>query len=152
MNPDESIVILTNENISLDGKHAVLIVPRVSMSEVGIILTPAYIDSYYQGILRLNIHNNSTVPFKLKSLEVVAQCFFFDFSGSVVPTSRRQAFAQKSVFFSQNWKSILESDVDPFPTKKKKANGNPFKEFLSAFLENYTILLTATQLLLLLVR
>lgn len=130
--PGETVIILTNENVSLDGKHAVLIMPRVSLSEVGIILTPAYIDSYYQGILRLNVQNNSKYPFKLSTLEVIAQCFFFDFNGDIVPQLRQQAFARKSVFFSQNWKNIYESDADPFPTKKKQVLTNPVKDFFTS--------------------
>lgn len=124
LQPGESIIILTNERISLDGYHSALIIPRVSLSEVGIIVTSAYIDPYYNGLLRLNVTNNSQSPYELKTLEAIAQCFFFKLPGEVNKNYERQ-FSQKSVFIGQNWKSIFDEDRPPFPVKKNKKYTNP---------------------------
>lgn len=123
--PGESIVILTNERIELDGKHSVLILPRVSLSEVGIIVTSAYIDPYYSGLLRLNVENNSQSPYELKALETIAQCFFFELPDQV-NLEYEKNFSNKSVFIGQNWKALLTEDRLPFPVKKNKKYVNPF--------------------------
>lgn len=123
IHPAQTIIILTNERITLDGKHSVLVIPRVSLSEVGIIVTPAYIDPFYNGLLRLNVTNNSKVPYELKVLETIAECFFFELPDSVDEKYEKE-FAQKSVFFGQNWKAIFDEDRPPFPTKKNKKDTN----------------------------
>lgn len=124
LKPGESIIILTNERIVLDGKHSVLIIPRVSLSEVGIIITSAYIDPYYNGLLRLNVTNNSQSSYELKILETIAQCFFFQLPNAVDSSYEKQ-FSQKSVFLGQNWESIFSEDRPPFPVKKSKKRTNP---------------------------
>lgn len=148
LNPHQSIIILTNERIELDGKHSVLIIPRVSLSEVGIIVAPAYIDPYYNGLLRLNVSNNSDTPYELKTLEVIAQCFFFD-SVDEVDMSYKNEFSQKSAFVGQNWKSIFNEDRAPFPVKKSKKYTIPIlytikKMIVSIFnfLNKYALLTT----------
>lgn len=124
LNPGESIIVLTNERIVLDGYHSVLIIPRVSLSEVGIIVTSAYIDPYYNGLLRLNVTNNSQSSHELKTLETIAQCFFFELPDEANKDYESQ-FSQKSVFLGQNWKAIFEDDRPPFPVKKNKVQTNP---------------------------
>ena len=118
INPGESITILTNEKIKLNGKYSCLIIPRVSMSDVGIVVTPAYIDPYYHGLLRLHLTNFSNQIFKINTLESIAQCFFFRINEIKSP-SFKENFATKSVFYGQTWKEIYESDRDPFPIKKQ---------------------------------
>lgn len=121
--PRESIIVLTNEYIELNGDYAALIFPRVSLSDVGIVVTPAYIDPYYNGILRLHVANNSEYPFSLKILEPIAQCFFFKLSESISDTFKDN-FSQKSVFVGQNWSSIINEERLPFPTKKRPKTSN----------------------------
>lgn len=118
LSPGESITILTNERIKLNGNYACLIIPRVSLSDVGIVVTTAYVDPYYNGIMRLHLTNLSDKSYKLSFLEVIAQCFFFELSDSVSETFREQ-FATKSVFYGQTWYGILNSNRNPFPVKKE---------------------------------
>lgn len=115
--PGESIIILTNERIRLNEKYACLVVPRISLSDVGIVVSTAYVDPFYDGILRLHLTNLSSNAYELCALETIAQCFFFELSD---PASScfHEHFKEKSVFFGQTWNQILESDRDPFPTKK----------------------------------
>ncbi|MEY8391903.1 hypothetical protein AALA98_11110 [Lachnospiraceae bacterium 45-W7] len=121
INPGESIVILTNERIKLNGKYACLIVPRISMSDVGIVVTTAYVDPYYNGVMRLHLSNLSDKSYELTFLETIAQCFFFELP-DYVPEKFEEEFSMKSVFFGQTWNGILNSDRNPFPTKKESAN------------------------------
>ncbi len=120
ISPGESIVVLTNERIKLNGKYACLIVPRISLSDVGVVVTTAYVDPYYNGVMRLQISNLSDKSYELTFLEAIAQCFFFELSDSVSEMYEEQ-FSTKSVFFGQTWQGILNSDRNPFPTKKESS-------------------------------
>lgn len=115
--PKESIVILTNERVRLSAQYSAIILPRISLSDVGIVVTAAYIDPFYNGLLRLHVTNHSDSPYELKALESIAQCFFFKFSAPV-DENFKHSFAQKSVFYGQNWNSIIKDDRAPFPVKK----------------------------------
>lgn len=123
INPGESIIILTNERIKLNGKYACIVVPRISLSDVGIVVSTAYVDPYYNGVMRLHLSNLSDKSYELTSLEAIAQCFFFELS-DVVSESFKDQFSTKSVFFGQTWKEILNSDRNPFPIKKESADVN----------------------------
>lgn len=125
INPGESIIILTNERIKLNGKYACLVVPRISLSDVGVVVTTAYVDPFYDGVMRLHLSNLSNKSYELTSLETIAQCFFFELSDPVAETFREQ-FPTKSVFFGQTWHGILDSDRNPFPTKKESASIDKF--------------------------
>ena len=128
INPGESIIVLTNEKIRLNGKYACLIVPRISLSDVGIVVTTAYVDPFYYGLMRLHLSNLSDKPYELTVLEAIAQCFFFELSDQVSESYKDQ-FPTKSVFFGQTWHGILNTDRKPFPTKKEAAFINKFTNF-----------------------
>lgn len=123
--PGESIIILTNERIKLDGKHACLIVPRISLSDVGLVVTTAYIDPYYDGILRLHLTNFSKEVHQIKTLECIAQCFFFELT-TESSQKFKDNFAIKSAFYGQTWHGIIKSDMQPFPTKKNSVSEDKF--------------------------
>jgi len=116
--PGESIIILTNERIKLNGKYACIIIPRISLSDVGVVVTTAYVDPHYQGLMRLQLSNLSDKTYELSSLEAIAQCFFFELT-DFVPEKYKEQFAEKSVFYGQTWKAIMNSDRNPFPIKKQ---------------------------------
>ncbi|RDD30475.1 hypothetical protein CR161_06980 [Prosthecochloris sp. ZM] len=135
LKPKESITILTNERISLDGNYAAVIIPKVSLSDVGIDLTPAYIDPYYDGLLRLLITNTTEKVFEIKCLDSIAQCYFFKLN-SIIPAEFKEEFPRKSVFFGQNWKRILIDDGFPFPTRKNSVMNFKFGEIVRTKFEN----------------
>lgn len=118
INPGESITVLTNEKIKLNGKYACIVIPRISLSDVGIVVTTAYVDPYYHGVMRLHLSNLSDQTYELSSLEAIAQCFFFELSDNVSKVYKDE-FSMKSVFYGQTWKGILSSDRNPFPIKKQ---------------------------------
>ena len=117
IHPGESIIVLTNERIKLNGKYACIVVPRISLSDVGVVVSTAYVDPYYDGIMRLHLTNLSDKSYELSVLEAIAQCFFFELSDPA-STYFREHFKEKSVFYGQTWNGIINSDRDPFPTKK----------------------------------
>lgn len=125
ISPGESIIVLTNERIKLNGKYACIVVPRISLSDVGVVVTTAYVDPYYQGIMRLQLSNLSNKSFELHSLEAIAQCFFFELTDEV-SVEYKESFSAKSVFYGQTWTEILKSDRPPFPTKKSHAENGRY--------------------------
>lgn len=145
INPGESIIILTNEKIKLKGKYACLVVPRTSMSDVGIVVTTAYVDPYYQGLMRLHLSNLSDKFYELTTLEAIAQCFFFELSEPVSEMYQEQ-FSSKSVFYGQTWKGIFNSDRNPFPTKKGSASIDRFANLkyqlniIGAIIKKYSLI------------
>ena len=128
INPGESIIVLTNEKIKLNGKYACLVVPRISLSDVGVVVATAYVDPFYHGVMRLHLSNLSDKTYELSSLEAVAQCFFFELSDPVSEIYKEQ-FSTKSVFFGQTWHGILNSDRNPFPIKKESISIDKFLNF-----------------------
>lgn len=128
INPGESIIVLTNEKVKLNGKYACLVVPRISLSDVGIVVTTAYVDPFYHGLMRLHLSNLSDKAYELTTLESIAQCFFFELSDQVSETYKEH-FSEKSVFFGQTWYGILKTDRKPFPTKKDSASIDKFMNF-----------------------
>lgn len=147
INPGESIVVLTNEKIKLNGKFACLIVPRISMSDVGIVVTTAYVDPYYNGIMRLHLSNLSDKSFELRFLESIAQCFFFELSDAV-SAKFEEEFSTKSVFFGQTWNGILNTDRNPFPTKKESTSIDKFSgikyqfNIIGSFIKKHSLIVT----------
>jgi len=133
--PKESITILTNERIVLDGNYAAVIIPKVSLSDIGINLTPAYIDPYYDGLLRLLVTNTTEKSFELNCLDSIAQCYFFKLN-SEIPELFKEQFPRKSVFFGQNWKRILLEDAFPFPTRKNPLINFKIGEVIRTRIEN----------------
>ena len=146
IHPGESVIVLTNERIKLNGKYACLIVPRISLSDVGIVVTTAYVDPFYDGVMRLHLSNFSNKAYELKSLEPIAQCFFFELSDPVSKQFKEQ-FSQKSVFFGQTWPEIIHSDRNPFPTKKGAASINKLADLkyqfglIWAFIKKHSLIL-----------
>lgn len=128
IHPGESIILLTNEFINLNGKYACIVVPRISLSDVGIVVSTAYVDPYYNGLMRLHLTNMSDKPYELRSLEAIAQCFFFELS-DLVPIKYKNDFSAKSVFYGQTWQQIIQTDRNPFPTKKESVANTMFDTF-----------------------
>lgn len=143
--PGESVIALTNERMCLNGDYSCLVIPRISLTDVGIVVTTAYVDPYYDGVMRLQISNMSDKIYELNTLEAIAQCFFFKMS-STINQEFKMKFPQKSVFYGQTWQAILESDRNPFPTKKAASSkGTDFVKqqiyVVQEFIKTHSIIL-----------
>ena len=145
LSPGESIIVLTNEYIELCGKFACLILPRISLTDVGIVVSSAYVDPFYKGVMRLHISNMSDKTYELKLLEAVAQCFFFELSNEVSEEYRND-FAKKSEFYGLTWQGIMENGKEPFPTRKSDVGDgfeNVKRQFAMCFnaIKKYSLVL-----------
>jgi deoxycytidine triphosphate deaminase len=121
--PFEVLTILTNERIRLDGETAALVTPRVTNTDAGLIVTTAYIDPYYEGIMRVVVCNMTRKRQTLYVLEPIAQCFFFGLAKGAA-LRFYDDFAEKTKFFKHTWKHVLASDREPFP-RQKRPNAGP---------------------------
>ncbi|HUN86788.1 MAG TPA: hypothetical protein VMU48_20575 [Terracidiphilus sp.] len=139
--PFELLSVATNERIALDGRTAALVTPRITCTDSGLLLSAAYIDPYYEGIMRVVICNTTPERQTLRLLEPIAQCFFFDLSTDVAESYKRE-FPQKSVFYGQNWKLLLDSDGDPFPRRKAPILEPSARDKFAAAISNLTSLNT----------
>lgn len=146
LKPGESIILITNEKIKLNGNFGCLVIPRISLSDVGIVVSTAYVDPYYHGVMRLHMINLSKNPYELKVVEAIAQCFFFKLTNSV-SIKYQEEFSAKSVFYGQTWNGILQTDRIPFPTKKNSIVSNTLENIahqlksLIGMLQKYSLLI-----------
>jgi len=115
--PFEAVSIASNERIILGARTASIVLPRVTNTDSGLLLTPAYIDPYYNGIMRVVVFNGAEHKQTLSLLEPIAQMFFFSVEGQV-DQAFRDSFSSKSVFYGNNWNRIINESVDPFPRRK----------------------------------
>lgn len=153
ISPREMVSILSNEYFRLDGSTSALIIPRLTLADIGVGLIPTYIDPFWDGILQMSLVNNTISAYELKLGEPIAQCFFFNIAGEV-SNSHRDAFPRKSHHFGQTWEKILQEDAEPFPKKKRIENirliekfkylTHDYKKLLSALLKTgflFTVLI-----------
>jgi hypothetical protein len=96
--------------------------------------------------MRVVICNMTAERQTLRLLEPIAQCFFFDVP-SDVDISFKTGFSQKSVFYGQNWKRLLDSDSDPFPRRKVPIQEPSARERLGAAIKNLSSLNTIQKVL-----
>jgi len=132
--PYEVISIATNERVVFGGETAAIVTPRVTNTDSGLLLTTAYIDPYYDGILRVVVSNMTDHQQILHLLEPIAQCIFFGVDGEIDPSFKAE-FAHKSVFYGQNWKRIIDEQGDPFPRRKKPVVKQSFSDKFKFFIE-----------------
>jgi len=118
LQPFETVSVASNEHITLGGKTAAMIIPRITNADAGIILAPTYIDAYWSGTLQMVLTNATQHIQHLRLIEPIAQCFFFAL-GSAVDPAFKQRFPSKSHHFGQNWHKVLREDGDPFPRRKR---------------------------------
>lgn len=140
--PYETLTILTNEQIALGGNVAAIVTPRVTNSDAGLVTTTAYIDPYYNGIMRVVVHNVTPKRQTLRVLEPVAQCFFFDLSSDAADEFKQQ-FPQKTRYFGHTWGQLLTSDREPFPRQKRAA---PDRSWMDSVKRNIVPYLTFDRL------
>ncbi|MBS4752777.1 hypothetical protein KG112_08145 [Nocardioides sp. zg-ZUI104] len=115
--PRETVTILANEYVEFDNAYAALVTPRVTMTDAGFLLTSAYVDPGYKGLLRVTLNNATNFRQTLKMLEPIAQLLVYKVSGQV-DSDNEQRLLARSVFYGTSWARVLGDDVDPFPRRK----------------------------------
>ena len=132
LRPGESATVNTIERVSLDGSLAAVILPRLSHATAGLVLTPSYIDPYWDGLLVLHLVNLSRQPHTLRFGERIAVCRFYEVDGDPLGEDFRQRFIEKSHHYGQSWERVLSSDADPFPMRKRPTRREDLAERIAA--------------------
>ena len=117
--PGESFGIQSVEYVKLGSSTAAYILPRLTLATTGLVVTPTYIDPYWEGLLQLYIANISPHPHSLRFGERIAICRFYDVKGAEQNPELKSQFAQKSHHYGLNWRRILDSDQDVQPKRKR---------------------------------
>lgn len=125
--PGETITAITNEYVKFGGTVAALVTPRVTTTDSGLLLATAYIDPFYEGLLRVTLHNATQQRQAIRLTEPIAQCLFFHVDGEIAPAFQAELSA-KSVFFGNTWQKILDEDSDPLPRRKRPVAPRPFAQ------------------------
>lgn len=121
LEPGETLTVETIEHVKLTSDVAATILPRLSLANSGIMVSPTYIDPCWDGILQLHIQNQSPHSYELSVGEKVAICRFYPLEGRATPTDC-ETFPRKSHHYGLGWETILGSDRDPFPFRKQRAS------------------------------
>ena len=66
INPGESIVIYTNENVTLNSEYFGLLLPKVKDEERGLFISTSYVDPNWTGVLQVLVSNKSEYPQHIK--------------------------------------------------------------------------------------
>lgn len=115
--PRETITLLTNEYVEFPDTHWALVTPRVTMTDAGFLLTTAYVDPGYHGLLRVTLHNATDFRQTINLCEPIAQMFIEEVEGRVDPHNRDE-LAKRSVFYGSNWERLFNEAAEPFPRRK----------------------------------
>jgi deoxycytidine triphosphate deaminase len=110
--PGQSAVVCTNEHIRLPHDVMALIVGRVSSYNNGLVTGASYLDSGWDGIVKLIVVNTSQKAVRLYLGLEVARIFFEQTPNASLDTS---SVGTQSIHYGMSWARILDDRIDPFP-------------------------------------
>ncbi|WP_141578812.1 hypothetical protein [Actinomadura sp. WMMA1423] len=110
--PSQSVVVFTNEQLRLPPDVIGLIVGRVSTYNNGLVTATSYLDSGWDGLVKLHLINTSQRPLRLYLGMEIARLFLDRTANASLDTSR---VGQQGVHFGLTWTRILDDKIDPFP-------------------------------------
>jgi deoxycytidine triphosphate deaminase len=110
--PGQSAVICTNEHVRLPHDIMALIIGRVSSYNNGLLTVSSYLDSGWDGIIKLVLLNTSQKTVRLYLGLEVGRIFFEPTANASVDTS---AVGTQSIHYGQSWARIIDDRIDPFP-------------------------------------
>lgn len=131
LEPKETIIVETIENIHVDHTIAAFILPRLSLANSGIMVSPAYIDPNWSGILQLHIENQSNRKYELKIGEKIAICRFYQIENDKNRDDVTK-FAAKSFHYGLSWEAIFSGEKSPFPLRKMEVKSSPVQATIKA--------------------
>ncbi|MDM8540784.1 hypothetical protein QUF90_06820 [Desulfococcaceae bacterium HSG9] len=132
----ESAVVFTNEWIKIDRRITGIILSRVTNYSKGLHVEPSYIDSLWEGVLKLHIINFSDRAIKIRLGEEIARLFFFQIDPD---SSDANTIIDTCHHYGNNWFKILTDEIDPFGSSR--ASQSWFQELLAKFRTKWKLLL-----------
>lgn len=110
--PKQSAVVCTNEHLKLPHDITAYILGRVSSYNNGLVTETSFLDSGWNGIVKLLLVNVSQKPVRLHLGMEVGRLFFERTPNASMDTS---AVGTQSVHYGMTWSRILDDRIDPFP-------------------------------------
>lgn len=112
--PNETLQIFTNEWVMFPPDLGCIVVPTVRNNDKGLILSTAYIDPNFKGILRVVVRNVSDEQQVMKVLQPLAQCIFFQLDELadtfINLADYSKSLNHKSGFYGLTWNRIIDSE------------------------------------------
>lgn len=112
--PGQSAIVFSNEQVQLGPGVCALIVGRVSNYNNGLVVTTSYLDSGWQGLIKLHVINTSRRSVRLRLGMDIARLFFEQTPGATEDT---RAVAEQGSHYGSTWSHIHSEGADPFPHK-----------------------------------
>lgn len=143
--PGETLVVTTAEWFKMGKDHSAMILSRVTNYEVGIFVHSSYIDSLWEGILKLSVTNTSSVSRCIRLGDEIARAFFFKVGAG--STEDRSNFEHAS-HYNRSWKALVRDRMDPFAHMSDLASEKDSrKQRLLKYLKNAGLVLSAGALI-----
>jgi dUTPase len=133
MAPGESVVAFSNEWLQLPDDIVALIISRVSHYNNGLVVSASYLDSTWEGLVKLHITNFSGRTIRIQLGSELARLFLLTASDG---SPDDHSVARQGIHYGITWPRILEDGIDPFPV-----SSFPREPFASARLRNTNELL-----------
>ena len=139
LQPEQTVVILTNEKISTDAIHAAFIFSRVSHFSRGLSIHPTYIQSSWEGILKIQATNISKNPITIELGQPIGGAFFFNCSSNSSNENANEAHHH-----GLGWNRLLSVGgihTDPFADITTQEHGflYKFKRFYTNLKSNWSV-------------
>lgn len=113
LHPGESVLLYTNEAVTLGPGYFGLLLSRVSLEETGLIASQSYIDPNWEGVLQIVVTNNSETPRLLQEHCEIANLVLFKMEQEADETIQK-----KNDHYGVTWETI--SDNPDFPKWKDR--------------------------------
>lgn len=114
--PGESVILYTNEAISLGPNYFGIVFSRVSLEEIGLVVSPSYIDPNWTGILQLIVTNNSEGILLLQEHCEIANLVIFK-----MDVRENDTINNRDNYYSVTWETICENPTFPKWNDRKRS-------------------------------
>jgi deoxycytidine triphosphate deaminase len=148
INPQESVIVFSNEYFDFTEDVSGLIISRVGNYVEGIDVHASYIDAGWRGLVKVFITNNSSIPYNIKIGTSIAKLFLFEtrdacFDGKCAKNDAKH--------FELTWKKIYEEPEDQYFNKGNSENTSYLKSLLLKIKTNYQNLIGVSFLTIILI-
>ena len=116
--PGESIIIYTNEVVTIGADYFGMILSRVSLEERGLVVSQSYVDPNWSGVLQLIVTNNSEKKQLLQEGCEIANLIIIKMSGSTPNPS-----VPRNEHYNVSWQTIHADTSFPKWQDRKRSYG-----------------------------
>lgn len=119
--PGEAAVAFSNEWLRLSSDIVGFVYGRVSTQNNGLVVASTYLDSTWEGLIKLHIINTSGHTVRLHLGMELARLFL---AAADPGSTDDHAVARQGVHYGLTWSRIIDDSIDPFPVSAmQRENG-----------------------------